>query len=162
MERQITLSDKQIKELVSFYENKQNALRDKMIELNNEMREIENLLKPLKESSISEAPSVSERKSAELFNNEEQSSNSYNPDWSTAKKAEWVIENENKSLPINEIVSKIGNQEPYLFKGNKDQERNYKTSLSATLGTKARKGKVFYRTKNEEDIFEYGLTKWKN
>ncbi len=153
MKRQITLDDSQIRELIEFYENKKEALMKKMVELNKQIKDVDALLTPL-EDSIDD----SEPLKLQTFEDEEIT---YNPNFSKAKKAAWILNEVGHELTVNVIAEVIGDFEPHLFLNDEEAKREYITQLSSTLGTKAKNHKQFYRIKNEENIYEYGLLEWR-
>lgn len=162
MSVQITLEDKQIEELIVFYKNKGSSIEEKITQLSEELKVVESILKPLVDSLKGKSKDVKEAPSANtnLFKTNDIDGIEYNKKGSTAKKAEWVLSVSKKELIVKDIIDIIGEKEPYLFNGDKAY-RKYNTSMSATLGTKCKNDKVFYRRKNDEDVYVYGLLSWK-
>lgn len=153
MERQVTLNDSQLKELISFYSEKRKSLIDKLQSINKEIQDVDKLLSPFNDALSSPTVEVEKNDIFTHINN-----SVYNPKDSLSKKCVWALKQVNKPLSVKDIMSTIVSIEPYIFKGDK---RKLRTSISATLGIKSKKGVTYYRESNSEDIFEYGILEWK-
>ena len=156
MKHQISLEESQIQELTDFYSAKKKSLLDKMVEINNEIKKADSILESLRIELSRETKTSIEKITQQTI----QYNDGYHLLVSKSDKAEWVLDKVGKLLTVTEILEIIGDKEPHLFKGDDKAYRVYNSQMSSTLWTRIKDKKVFYREKNKDGIFIYGLIKW--
>lgn len=163
MDRQITLNERQIRELIEFYRAKKDEIRKGISKLSKELQEVEDLLSPLEMSLDSkeidnEILGSSEKTVTASDTNNVQ--HNYNPKASKFKKGVWALKLLNKPLTISQMIETIQAQEPDLIRNSKDL-RDFNTHLSGAMGVAARKKREVYREKNDDDVYVYSLLEWR-
>lgn len=99
---------------------------------------------------------IPEYKTIHSFSNFKESlGRTYSESWSISKKGEYVLSENKKLMTTSEIANSILLKEPGLNK------TKIVSGLAAVLIGKVREEKTFFREKNNNDEWIYGLLEWK-
>lgn len=139
----IYIQEKEIENLIEFYNSKLKAIKLKKIELDNDEKSIRATLMQLKakkEGGIKEVENAPYDFTPHGFD--------YSDKWTWAKKIEFAIKDANEPLTTNEIVDVLAKYEPDFEEGGSERKKAI-ASISSTLSVKAgledEEGKDFIR-----------------
>jgi hypothetical protein len=144
MKYSVNLTDDQRKDLIEFYREKAQKLRNEVKDLEDLLIQLSNAAAPTSTVLPAEADSSRNRlASAE-----------YKESWSWALKVRYVISKVGRCMPTRDVIDELKKYETF--------DKDPINSVSGTLSSKANKGLMFNKYKPYGAEYYFGLKEWFN
>lgn len=141
----IEINDKHIAHLIEFYVEKQKLMRNDIIKLEREIKEINAIITQLKQSSRTQfSATIQPLPGKEIYSDK----------WPWIRKIKFALDQSKRPLSTKEVVDFLTDYEPDFISGR----RRAIASVSSILSVKS--GEEVIKSTSETGEFVYGLPEW--